>query len=96
MTKSLPTNSQLTFFRRLLVAFLIESGTNTVPAIQQKTGMHRRTAQDTISGLKEYGIQCQFVGATKNGHYEITDWGPIKRDWVAAHFDLILRLLEYK
>ncbi|MGF1767601.1 winged helix-turn-helix domain-containing protein [Enterovibrio makurazakiensis] len=92
---SKPSKTKTSFYRRLLVAFLIDQGVNTVPAIIKKTGMPRRTAQDTIDALEELDIDVQFVGANKNGGYQIHDWGAVNRDWVAKHEDRIREALEY-
>lgn len=89
------SKTKTSFYRRLYVAYLIDSGVNTVPAITEKTGMPRRTAQDTILALKELGIDCEFIGATKDGHYAIKDWGAINQSWVETHLLHIIAVLEY-
>ncbi|ROS04877.1 hypothetical protein EDC56_0393 [Sinobacterium caligoides] len=89
------SKTKTSFYRRLLVAQLISSGTNTVPAIQALTAMPRRTAQDTISALAELGICCEFIGATKDGYYHISNWGPINPEWVNNNMVEITELLNY-
>ncbi|WP_437884102.1 winged helix-turn-helix domain-containing protein [Pseudomonas sp. LRF_L74] len=94
------SKTKTSFYRRLYVAWLIDSGAATsVPALLEATGMPRRTAQDTLTALGELDIECEFVqegGARNNaGHYTIRDWGPIDRSWVAAHQDRIKTLLGY-
>jgi hypothetical protein len=94
------SKTRTSFYRRLYVAWLIDSATaNNVPALMAATGMPRRTAQDTLAALAELDIQCDFVqhdGERNNaGHYRITDWGPIDRAWVAAHQAQIRALLGY-
>ena len=94
-----PSKTRTSFYRRLYVAHLISQGTDTVPAIMAATGMPRRTAQDTLAALAELDIHCDFIqhdGERNNaGHYEIRDWGPIDRAWVAAHLAQIKALLGY-
>jgi len=46
-----PSTTHTSLLRRLSVAYLIDSGHNTVPLIIEATGMPRRTAQDTESKL---------------------------------------------
>ncbi|MDD1781930.1 winged helix-turn-helix domain-containing protein [Enterovibrio sp. ZSDZ35] len=92
---SVPSKTKTSFYRRLLVAYLIEQGVNTVPAIMNETGMPRRTAQDTIDALGELDIDVQFVGANKNGGYQISDWGAINKTWVKKHLVLIKDTLNY-
>ncbi len=95
MTDSHYSKTKTSFYRRLLVAHLIATGTHTVPAIGTATGMPRRTIQDTINALAELDIDCEFIGATKDGHYQITHWGPIDRDWVSSHIAHIQYVLGY-
>ena len=94
VSKEIHSKTKTSFYRRMYVAYLINSGTNTVPLICENTGMHRRTAQDTILALNELGIMCEFIGEKRNGHYEITEWGPIKKDWVKKHLEHVLDVLE--
>ena len=94
------SKTRTSFYRRLYVAWLIDSGTATsVPALMAATGMPRRTAQDTLAALAELDIDCQFqqdAGERHNaGHYEIRDWGAIDKRWVAAHLVRIKAVLGY-
>lgn len=90
------SRTKTSFYRRLLVAYLIEHGTNTVPKLEQTLGMPRRTAQDTISALSDLDIQCEFVGANKDGAYRILDWGAIDSTWVEAKLPMIRQVLGYR
>lgn len=74
------SKTKSSFYRRLYVAWLIDSQTATsVPALMEATGMPRRTAQDTIAALADLDIVCEFEqqeGARNHaGHYRIHDWG---------------------
>jgi hypothetical protein len=94
------SKTKTSFYRRLYVAWLIDSGTATsVPALMEATGMPRRTAQDTLQALGELDIHCEFqqeAGERNNaGRYQISDWGPINRKWVASHLAEIKQLLGY-
>ena len=97
METSKPRSS---FYRRLYVAWLIDSGAAcSVPALIAATGMPRRTAQDTLAALAELDIDCVFEqhdGERNNaGHYRIQNWGPINRDWIASHLPSIKAVLGY-
>lgn len=94
-TQEKPSKTKTSFYRRLLVAHLIDSGVNTVPLIMAETQMPRRTAQDTLLALGELHIECQFVGAKKDGAYEIQDWGAINKKWVKTHLNQIKQTLGY-
>ena len=51
------SKTKSSFYRRLYVAWLIDSQTATsVPTLMEATGMPRRTAQDTIAALADLDI----------------------------------------
>lgn len=94
------SKTRTSFYRRLYVAWLIDSGAATsVPALMAATGMPRRTAQDTLAALAELDIDCAFQqenGERNNaGHYEIRDWGAINPQWIAANLPQIKAVLGY-
>ncbi|MBP8203123.1 MAG: winged helix-turn-helix domain-containing protein [Pseudomonas sp.] len=94
------SKTRSSFYRRLYVAWLIDSGSATdVPALMALTGMPRRTAQDTLSALSELDIDCAFAqqsGKRNNaGHYAIRDWGAINPQWIAANLAQIKAVLGY-
>ena len=93
------SKTKSSFYRRLYVAYLIDSGTASVPEIMAATGMPRRTAQDTLSALAELDISCAFEqteGARHlQGHYRISDWGPINPAWIASQLPAIKQTLGY-
>lgn len=90
------SKTKTSYYRRLFVAHLIDSGINTVPAIMQETAMPRRTAQDTISALAELDIVCLFQGAKKDGHYIIEDWAAINQKWIKDNLVQIKSVLGYE
>ena len=90
-----PSKTKTSFYRRLYVAYLIDCGVNNVPAIIDKTGMPRRTAQDTILALADLDIRCEFEGANKDGNYVISDWGAIRKSWIEANLAHIRATLGY-
>ncbi|MDM8347485.1 winged helix-turn-helix domain-containing protein [Pseudomonas sp. sp1636] len=94
------SKTKTSFYRRLYVAWLIDSGSAcSVPALMDATGMPRRTAQDTLAALADLDIDCAFVqeaGERNNaGHYEIRDWGALDPQWIAAHLPQIKAILGY-
>ncbi|MBO1897765.1 helix-turn-helix domain-containing protein [Shewanella sp. BF02_Schw] len=82
-------NASVSYYRRLLVAYLIEQDINSVPKIMAATGFPRRTIQEIIVSLSDMDIIVEFVGARKNGHYVIHDWAGINRNWVSENMDMI-------
>ncbi len=94
------SKTRSSFYRRLYVAWLIDSGTaSSVPALMAATGMPRRTAQDTLAALAELDIDCQFEQADgerhNEGRYRIRDWGAIDRAWVERHLERLQQALGY-
>lgn len=93
------SKTQSSFYRRLYVAYLVNAGIASVPAIVKATGMPRRTAQDTLGALAELDIVCAFEKAEGERHntgvYVIRDWGPIDPNWVAVHADRLREVLGY-
>lgn len=79
------SKTKSSFYRRLYVAYLIDSGlASSVPALTEVTGMPRRTAQDTIAALADLDIVCEFEqeeGARNHaGRYRIREWGRLTGD----------------
>ena len=94
------SKTKSSFYRRLYVAYLIDSRiASSVPALIEATGMPRRTAQDTIAALADLDILCEFEqldGARNHaGGYQIREWGAIDKDWIAQHLVQIKAVLGY-
>ena len=94
------SKTKSSFYRRLYVAYLIDSGlAASVPALIEVTGMPRRTAQDTIAALADLDIVCEFEqeeGARNHaGRYRICEWGAIDRGWIERNLRQIKAVLEY-
>lgn len=87
-----PSKTQTSFLRRLLVAFLIDTGKNSVPLIMETTGMPRRTAQDTIKALNELEINVEQFN---RGEYRINSWGAVNRNWIKNNFLHVCSVLSY-
>ena len=94
------SKTKTSFYRRLYVAYLIDSGTAaSIAEIMATTGMPRRTAQDTIGALADLDIECVFeqqAGARNHaGCYVVRDWGAIDRRWIEANLSQIKSVLGY-
>lgn len=89
---SKPSKTQTSFLRRLLVAYLIDNDFNTVPKIVEVTGMHRRTAQDTIKALHEIEVKIEQYS---KGKYRVVDWGAVNNDWIRNKFTHVCSVLKY-
>ena len=94
------SKTKSSFYRRLYVAWLIDTGMATsVPALVAITGMPRRTAQDTLTALADLDIDCRFTqedGERHNaGQYRIHDWGAIDRLWIERNLPRLKSVLGY-
>ena len=94
------SKTKSSFYRRLYVAYLIDSGVaSNVPALTEATGMPRRTAQDTVAALADLDIVCEFEqqegGRNHAGRYRIRDWGAIDRRWIEGNLERIKAVLQY-
>ncbi|MGV8916955.1 MAG: winged helix-turn-helix domain-containing protein [Pseudomonas sp.] len=94
------SKTKSSFYRRLYVAYLIDSRiASSVPALMEATGMPRRTAQDTIAALADLDIRCEFEqldGARNHaGGYQIHNWGAIDKAWIIEHLPQIKAVLGY-
>ncbi len=89
------SKTKTSFYRRLLIAHFIDNGVNTLPKIQAEIEIPRRTTQDTINALGELDIECIYLGATKNGHYQIKSWGPFDKHWINENILMIKKTLGY-
>ena len=94
------SKTKSSFYRRLYVAYLIDSGlASSVPALTDVTGMPRRTAQDTIAALADLDIVCEFEqedGARNHaGHYRIRAWGAIDRRWIEGNLASVKQVLGF-
>jgi hypothetical protein len=69
------SKTKSSFYRRLYVAYLIDSGQASSPDVTSA----QRTAQDTIAALADLDIVCEFEqedGARNHaGRYRIREWG---------------------
>lgn len=88
------TKTKTSYYRRLYVAFLVDSGTNTVPSLLEATGMHRRTMQDTLKALSDLDIVIESRGGTKNASYRVNSWGAIDKDWIGRNEAHVRRVLN--
>ncbi|MBP1142427.1 hypothetical protein JOE29_004378 [Pseudomonas sp. PvP009] len=94
------SKTKSSFYRRLYVAYLIDSQiASSVPELMAATGMPRRTAQDTISALADLDIVCDFEqlegGRNHAGSYRVRDWGAVDKGWIADNLLRIKAVLEY-
>ena len=89
------SKTKTSYYRRLYIAHLIDTGINTVPLLLEVTGMPKRTLQDTILALAEMDIVCAISGGTKNRSYSISEWGAINKNDIKNNLQHIKGVLQY-
>lgn len=93
-SEQIHSKTKTSFYRRLYVAYLIDTGINTVPMLLDATRMPKRTLQDTILALSELDITCKTAGGTKNRTYSIENWGAINKDYISNNLQYVKGVLE--
>lgn len=92
--KKAASKTKTSYYRRLYVAYLIDSGTNTVTGILDATTMPKRTLQATLKALSDLDIIVEKRGGTKNASYQISSWGAIDKDWIKNNLHHIIGVLH--
>lgn len=88
------SKTKTSYYRRLYVAYLIDTGINTVPLLLETTLMPKRTLQDTILALAEMDIVCAISGGTKNRSYSIDSWGAINKSYIKSNLQHVKGVLQ--
>ncbi|MEG3764890.1 helix-turn-helix domain-containing protein [Alteromonas sp. 14N.309.X.WAT.G.H12] len=88
------SKTKVSYYRRLYVAFLIDSGSNTLPALLEATEMHRRALQETLKALSDLDVIIESRGGTKNACYKVESWGAIDKMWIKTNLQHIKDVLE--
>jgi len=86
--------SQTAFYRKILIAVLIDSGIARVPLLVDATGMGRRTVQEVINNMSDINITCLRTGSTKSGYYYISDWGVLDKNKIKNQLQHTSDVLE--
>ncbi|GIC77157.1 helix-turn-helix domain-containing protein [Moritella sp. F3] len=88
------SKTKTSYYRRLLVAYLIDGGVNTPSLLENVTGMPKRTLQAVIKALGDLDIECVDSGGTTNKSYSIDSWGAIEKNWIENHLQHITDVLR--
>ena len=89
------SKTKTSYYRRLYVAYLIDSGSNTVPALLDATEMPKRTLQDTLKALSDLDIVIESRGGTKSASYKVQSWGAIDKKWIEKNLQHVKGVLQY-
>lgn len=87
-------NLNSVFARRLYLCWLLDNEQKpNVPKLMEITGWPRRTLQDVLKALPGMGVELDFVqqGVRNNdGYYQLSNWGPLDRQWIELHREYLL------
>lgn len=82
------------FYRRLLLAYLIDCGVNSVDKLLDETKWSKRTLQSVLKSMLDYGIKVETEGGTVDRTYTITSWGAINKEWIKENLQHINNVLR--
>lgn len=97
MTKAMHISNlfESAYYRRLLLAYVIDQkGPIATNELLEVLGWPKNTVKSNIAGLRDLGIEVEFVGSRKTGGYQLNCWGPIKKSWVKQRYHEILCALN--
>ncbi|NUJ39415.1 helix-turn-helix domain-containing protein [Pseudoalteromonas sp. 0303] len=83
------------YYRRLILAYIIdEQGPISTVEIVGLLNWPKNTVKTNINGIRDMGIEVEYVGSRKTGGYQLHSWGPIKKSWVKQRYNEIIESLE--
>jgi hypothetical protein len=89
---------KIAYYRKLYLAYLIDTSKHNLVTLVEKTGMPKRTIQASMLAFEDIGISFEFVqkeGAlNKQGHYKITEWGDHNKEWIKDNILNIVDVLQ--
>jgi hypothetical protein len=87
-----------TYYRKLYLAYLIDTQKQNLVTLVEKTGMPKRTIQASMLAFEDIGISFEFVqkqgAGNMQGHYKITEWGDHKKAWIKDNLQNIVDVLR--
>ena len=90
---------KIAYYRKVYLAYLIDTEKHNIVTLAEKTGIPKRTIQDSMKNFGDVGISFEFVqkeGAlNKQGHYIITGWGDHNKKWIKDNLLNIVGVLQY-
>lgn len=93
-----PRKSAVAYYRKLYLAYLIETQPHNIKSLVQQTQMPEPTIKTSLNGLSDIGIIHSFVqtdGARNmHGNYQIDDWGDHKKVWVKENLQYVVDILQ--
>ena len=86
---------KIAFYRRLVLAYLIEDMQPiNITNLAKTLGWSRRTVEVNVLNLDSVGITVTRIGSKRTGGYQLDDWGPIKKTWVSKHYLQMLNAIK--
>lgn len=91
------SKAKIAYYRKLYLAYLIDSGRHNLVSLEELTGMHRRTLQTAMSGFEGIGILYEFIqdgSKNRHGYYRITDWSDHNKGWIKRNLQYVIDVLQ--
>ncbi|KZX73948.1 hypothetical protein A3715_34440 [Oleiphilus sp. HI0009] len=92
------SKSKVAYYRKIYIAYLIDTEQHNLVSLEAKTCMHKRTLQTAMAGFPDIGIAYEFMQTpgAKNGQgvYRITDWGDHSKQWIKENMQNVIDVLQ--
>lgn len=91
------SKSKKAFYRKLYIAYLIDSGKQNLVSLEEETGMPKRTLQTAMAALPDIGIEYVFIqdgSKNRHGYYKITEWGSTNKKWIKENMQYVIDVLQ--
>jgi hypothetical protein len=92
------SKAKISYYRKLYLAYLIDTTKSNLVSLEEVTGMPRRTIETSMKGFDDIGIDFKFVqevGArNRHGSFKILSWGDHKKSWVKDNLQYVIDVLQ--
>ena len=89
---------KIAYYRKLYLAYLIDSGEYNLISLAKKAAMPERTVRASMDAFEDIGIHFEFIqkkgAVNRQGHYIISEWGDHEKDWIESNMKHILDVLH--
>jgi hypothetical protein len=91
------SKSKKAYFRKLYLAYLIDTARHNLISLEEKTGMPKRTIQTSMAGFDDIGIEYKFVqdgSKNRHGYYQLISWGYHKKQRIKDNLQYVIDVLQ--
>lgn len=87
----------MAYYRKLYLAYLIDTERHNLVTLVEKTGMPKRTIQTSMKAFEDIGISFQFIQdgpKNRQGYYTITEWADHNKAWIKNNLQYVVDVLQ--